>query len=282
MGAPATSALLAVIRTACVVLFALLIAQIPVGAESPDYLVLQIAGCQSTIPWAVNERGDVVGNAFSCAGGVQDFAFLYREGVYSAIDVPGAGITIPTDINDRGMVVGYFRTLTGELGAFTFWRGEYQTLSVPGVDIVPQGINNRGDITGWVPPTSQSYHGFLLTKDGVFTILAGAEDLEGLQAWKINSSGLIVGSAFSPSRGPVSFLYRRGESSVADLPGMFLAVNDRGDVAAEIPGSGFAVYRQGARLELNHPEASYTIFDLSNRWAVGALAGGSGYLLRLP
>jgi len=282
MGTPATSALLAVIRPACVVLFALLIARIPLDAQSPDYVVLQVAGCQSTIPWAVNERADVVGNALSCAGGVQDFAFLYRDGVYSAIDVPGAAMTIPTDINDRGMVVGYFRTMTGELGAFTLWRGEYQTLTVPGVDLVPQGINNRGDITGWVPPTSESYHAFLLTKDGGFTILAAPDNLEGLQAWKINSSGLIVGSAFSPTRGPVSFLYRHGESRIADLPGMFLAVNDRGDVAAEIPGSGFAVYRQGLRLELKHPETSYTIFDLSNRWVVGALAGGSGYLLRLP
>jgi hypothetical protein len=281
MGTKPTSTLLALIRPACVVVFTLLIARVPVHAQSHDYVVLQIAGCQSTIPWAVNDRGDVVGNALSCGGSVQDFAFLYREGVYSAIDVPGAVLTIPTDINDRGMVVGYFRTPTGELGAFTLWRGEYQSLTVPGVELVPQGINNRGDITGWVP-TPEAYQAFLLTKDGVFTILTGEGDLEGLQAWKINSSGLIVGSAFSPTRGPVSFLYRRGESSIADLPGIFYAVNDRGDVAAEIPGSGFAVYRHGAPLELNHPETSYTIFDLSNRWAVGALAGGSGYLLRLP
>jgi hypothetical protein len=218
----------------------------------------------------------------SCTGGVQDYAFHYREGVYAAIDVPGAEFTTPTDINDRGMVVGYFRTPTGERGAFTLWRGEYQSLRVPGVELVPQGINNRGDISGW-EPTAEAYRAFLLSKDGVFTILTGEEDLEGLQAWKINSSGLIVGSAFSPSRGLVSFLYQRGEYSIADLPGIFYAVNDRGDVGAEIPGSGFAVYRQGAPLELNHPETSYTIFDLSNRWAVGALGGGeSGYLLRLP
>jgi uncharacterized membrane protein len=282
MGTPAASALLAVIRPACVVLFALLIARVPVDAQTRDYVVLQVPGCQYTIPWAVNDRGDVVGNAMSCAGGVPDFAFLYREGVYAAIDVPGAVFTTPTDINDRGMVVGYFRTPTGEGGAFSLWRGEYQSLTVPGVHLIPQGINNRGDITGWVP-TPEAYQAFLLTKDGVFTILQGEGDLEGLQAWEINSSGLIVGSAFSPSRGLVSFLYRRGESSIADLPGIFYAVNDRGDVAAEIPGSGFAVYRQGAPLELNHPETSYTIFDLSNRWAVGALGGGeSGYLLRLP
>jgi hypothetical protein len=281
MGTPSTSALPALVRPVCVIFLALLVGRVPVDAQSRDYAVLQVAGCQSTIPWAVNDRGDVVGNAMSCAGGVQDFAFLYRDGVYSAIDVPGAVITIPTDINDRGVVVGYFRSPTGELGAFTLWRGEYKSLGVPGVDLVPQGINNRGDITGWVP-TAGPYQAFLFTRDGDFTILTGEGDLVGLQAWKINSSGLIVGSAFSPTRGPVSFLYRRGESSVADLPGIFYAVNDRGDVAAEIPGSNHVVYRRGAPLELNHPEASYTIFDLSNRWAVGALAGGPGYLLRLP
>ena len=59
-------------------------------------------------------------------------------------------------------------------------------------------------------------------------------------------------------------------------------MNDRGDVAAEVPGSGFVIYRMGAPLDLNHPETGYTIFDLSNRWAVGALPDGRGYLLRLP
>jgi hypothetical protein len=200
-------------------------------------------------------------------------------GAYSAIDVPGAAITIPTDINDRGVVVGYFRTPAFELGAFTFWRGEHRTISVPGIELVPQGINNRGDITGWMPTVP--YQAFLLTKAGAFTILAVGGDVEGLQAWKINSSGIIVGTGFSPSLGAVSFVYRRGESTIADLPGLFVAVNDRRDVAAEIPGSGFVVYRNGAPLNLNHPETSFTIFDLSNRWTVGVIGGGRGYLLRL-
>ena len=280
METSARIAWMAGLRTVGVMVAALVFSFDAAEAQSSDYTVLQVPGCESTTPWAVNESGDVVGSALSCAGDDDEFAFLYRDGVYSSIDVPGAIVTIPTDINDRGIVVGYFRTPESELGAFTFWRGEYQTITVPGVELVPQGINNRGDIVGWIPTVP--YQAFLLAKNGDFTILSAVGDLQGLQAWKINASGVIVGTAFSPAAGLVSFVHQRGETSIAALPGLYLAVNNRGDVAAEIPGAGFVVYRNGVPLELNHPETSYTIFDLSNRWAVGAIAEGRGYVLRLP
>ena len=280
MGTASTVGLLAGIRPTGIALSALLSTGISLEAAPREYIVLQVPGCQLTIPWAVNERGDVVGSALSCAGDDQGFAFLYRDGIYTSIDVPGQIATYPTDINERGVVVGYFTTPEHAVGAFTFWRGEFQTISVPGVELVPQGINNRGDITGWIPTVS--YQAFLLTKNGDFTLLT-VDGLEGLQAWKINASGIIVGSAFSPALGiPVSFVSRRGDSRVAELPGNYSAINDRGDVAADVQGSGFVIYRMGAPLDLNHPETGYTIFDLSNRWAVGALPDGRGYLLRLP
>jgi uncharacterized membrane protein len=257
----------------------LLAGPVSVRAQAGDYVVLQPPGCQYAVAWGVNDRGDVVGNAWGCAGELGEFAFLYRGGAFSAIDVPGAAVTIPTDINDHGVVVGYFRNTDNELGAFTFWRGEHQTISVPGMPLVPQGINNRGDITGWL--ASVPYQAFLLTAAGNFTILDLAGDWQGLKAWKINSSGLVVGGGYTASGVPVPFMYRHGQSTVGDLPGGYIAVNDRGDLAAEVPGSGYIVYRKGTVLDLNHPEASYTVFDLSNQWAVGALSDGRGYMLRL-
>jgi hypothetical protein len=241
--------------------------------------VLQPPGCQYATAWGVNERGDVVGNTWGCAGDLVSFAFLYRDGVFAVIDVPAATTTIPTDINDHGVVVGYFRNTANELGAFTFWRGAHQVLDVAGMPLVPQGINNRGDITGWL--ASNPYQAFLLTAAGDFTILDIAREVQTLQAWKINSSGLVVGGGYTAAGVPVPFTYRHGQSAVGDLRGGYLAVNDRGDLAAEVPGSGYIVYRQGTVLNLNHPETSYTVFDLSNQWAVGALSDGRGYMLRL-
>jgi uncharacterized membrane protein len=268
------------IRLTCAALVASLLAWSSLQASSHDYVVLQVPGCGSTIPWAVNDRGDVVGSASSCAGAVTEFAFLYRGGAYYTIDVPGAILTLPSAINDRGTIAGYFYTPQHELRAFTYWKGQHETIGVSGVDLVPQGINSRGDITGWLPTVP--YQAFLLEKNGDFTILPFPGDTEGLQAWGINSSGAIVGSGYSPTLGSVSFVYRRGESTIAALPGLYYAVNDRGDVAAEVPGSGFVIYRDGAPLALNHPETDYTIFDISNGWVVGAIGGGRGYMLRLP
>ena len=148
----------ATVRRLClpgIVLYGLLLSPVSVPAQSREYVVLQAPGCQYTTPWGVNESGEVVGNAYGCAGDLEAFAFLYRDGAYSAIDMPGAvrTSTIPTDINDRGVVVGYFRNAHNQLGAFAFWRGEHQMIDVAGMGLVPQGINNRGDITGWLGST---------------------------------------------------------------------------------------------------------------------------------
>lgn len=277
MSSPTSALFLTRLSLGGVALFAFLITPISLSADL-DYIVLQVPGCASTTAWGVNDRGDVVGTAGSCEGG-EAFAFLYRDGAYFDIDVPGAVTTIPTDINDDGIVVGYFYTTDNQLEAFTFWYGQHRTISVPGVDLVPQGINNRGDITGWIP--TSPYQAFFLTKSGRFTILT-VEGVEGLQAWKINSWRVIVGTGYSPLQGSVSFVYRRGAAGIGRLPGMYYAVNDRGDIAAEVPGSGFVVYRDGAPLDLNHPEVNYTIFDLSKRWAVGVTGDGFGYRIRLP
>jgi uncharacterized membrane protein len=254
------------IRFTTAVLAVLIAAGASLRADSRDYVVLQVPGFAQTIPYAVNERGEVAGGALTCAG--EFHGFLYRDGDYSIIDVPGAITTIPTAINEHGLVVGYFYTVDQRLNAFTFWRGQHETISVPGFDLVPQGINSRGDIIGWIP--TSPYQAFLLTKEGEFSIFSGPGDVIGLQAWGINASGVIVGSGYSPSSaGIVSFVYRRGEFAIT--PGQAIyGVNDRGDVLVESGGS-IAVYRNGMRLNLDHPEAEYTVLDLSNNRVVGAL-----------
>lgn len=265
-----------------VMLAAVLTAGVTAGTASPRYVVLQVPGYEQTIPYGVNERGDVVGGAIDASFAFH--GFLYRDGEYSIIDVPGATTTIPTAINERGVVVGYFYAPDGTLGAFTFWRGEHQIISVPGIDLVPQGINNRGDIIGWIPDSQ--YRSFLLTKRGEFTTFDHSDEVISLQAWGINSSGVVVGGAYNQTLGRFSsFVFRDGE---VQFPAEFLdllvnGINDRGDVLAEIPAeSGFAIFRKGVRLTLDHPEPQYGISDLSNNWIVGSLPGGQGYLLRMP
>jgi hypothetical protein len=260
-------------------------ARAPISAGSLDYVVLQAPGFAGTIPYAVNERGEVAGGALTCSG--EFHGFLYRDGAYSSIDVPGAITTIPTAINERGVVVGYFYTADFQLRTFTFWRGQYETISVPGFNLVPQGSDSQGDIVGWVP--SNPYQAFLLTKSGEFTIFSAPGDIISLQAWGINSSGAIVGTGYSPSSGgAVSFVYRGGEFAIS--PGQLTyGINDRGDLLVESGGST-GIYHNGVRLDLDHPEAQYTLLDLSNNWVGGALPATNvngcyetlGFMLRIP
>ena len=83
-------------------------------------------------------------------------------------------------------------------------------------------------------------------------------------------------------------MYRGGEFAIS--PGQLThGINDRGDLLVESGGST-GIYRNGVRLDLDHPEAQYTLLDLSNNWVVGALPATNvngcyetlGFMLRIP
>jgi hypothetical protein len=107
----------------------------------------------------------------------------------------------------------------------------------PTIRTLAKGINAAGDITDYYD-TAHKRHGFLLTRDGVFTTI----DLEGTQgpppngtfAQSINACGDIVGSFFDGS--VHGFLMSAGAVAQLDVPFMNAVntnapgLNDRGDV----------------------------------------------------
>ena len=59
-------------------------------------------GFRATVPFATNNRGQVVGQ-YADAQGLH--AYLLDDGVYTTIDPPAGPGTTATDINDRGQIV---------------------------------------------------------------------------------------------------------------------------------------------------------------------------------
>jgi hypothetical protein len=158
------------------------------------------------IPWDISSNGIIVGNWVS--GGVRH-GFTLQDGIFISFDVPVADriATHPMGVDPQGNVVGYY-TAPAPLhyGAFirladgTFLT-EFDTPE-PDVPIFFNDVNPRGDISGGYYSWSESrYMGFVRDKHGAYAIV----ETPGLvpphnEAYSINASGVIVGTAWNPSR----------------------------------------------------------------------------------
>jgi uncharacterized membrane protein len=180
---------------------------------SGTFVPIEVPGAPFAAARAITADGRIVG-FYGVPNGAQH-GFLLADGVFTTIDVPsdavpGARWTNIFGINARGDIVGAFadKDLTQHgfvwraHGPFTVIDGPFSTDDGPTIRTLAKGINAAGDITGYYD-TTHKRHGFLLTKDGVFTTI----DLDATQgpppngtfAQWISARGNIVGSFFSGS-----------------------------------------------------------------------------------
>jgi hypothetical protein len=274
-------------RVQGVILVAVTVLAAPVFAQNAEYVVLEVPGSDQTTPFGVNNSGDAVGLASSCADSSQ-WGFLLQKGEYSQLAVPGAVSTWPRAISERGEVVGYFYNAQFRAAAFRYWHGQYEVLDVPGLDVFALGVNNAGDIVGSIN-RNPGTDAFLLTNEGELTILQPPVEanLSLLNAVAVTNSGTVLGHANSTPFG-ASFTYRDG---AFDVTPSFTALggNERGDVLGHSPGTPISVYRNGQPLALLLPEGSGPL-GISNTFVVGILpttnVGGclrhQGFKMRLP
>ena len=110
----------------------------------------------STLPYAINTRGQIVGVYRGTVQGVQTRGFLYENGVFTKLAVPNADVTVAHGLNDHGQIVGrYCCRVPASYGAFLYEQGVFTAIEVPFAYPYPQsmrteayGINNHGLIIG--------------------------------------------------------------------------------------------------------------------------------------
>jgi probable HAF family extracellular repeat protein len=108
---------------------------------------------------AINERGQIAGDTWYQAGE----AFFRDNGTVVTLGSLGGGKTRVRGMNEHGDVVGTSVTASGEVHAFVWQRetGMHDLgtgpFGVPNVGSVAVGINDRGDILGYVVPCDVSY-----------------------------------------------------------------------------------------------------------------------------
>ena len=112
-----------------------------------------LPGGTTSFAFAINNRGQVVGEATTASGATH--AFLFDDGVMVDLGtLPGGTFSTAAAINDRGQVVGTSSTAnTANLSrdhAFLFENGVMVDLgTLPGGDVSEAlGINNHGEIVG--------------------------------------------------------------------------------------------------------------------------------------
>ena len=196
-------------------------------ASGNRFITFDPPGSTSTVPSGITADGTIVGY-FLDAGGVQHGFLRAPNGRFTIFDPPGSVMTEPASISPVGEIAGtYCDSAVCGHGFVRAANGAFTTFDAPDGQIPPSlynlggpppGINPAGAVAGTFDgsgPGLTGAHGFLRTKDGVFTTIdvAGASFTEVLD---INASGVIVGDFCNPTTCFTGFL-RAPDGSITPI-----------------------------------------------------------------
>jgi probable HAF family extracellular repeat protein len=155
-----------------------------------------LAGDSSSVAWAINANGDVVGWSMG-PNGTRAFVYTTAGGMVSLPAPANRPRTVARDINDAGDIVGSANAGGTDLGHAVLWKdGVVQDLGALGTGAYSEAwaINNVGQIVGTSYTAGGSFlgvHGFL------YTPATGLRDLtpnsDAGAATDINDAGQVTG-----------------------------------------------------------------------------------------
>ena len=198
-----------------------------------------MAGDTSSVAWAINANGDVVGWSMGQSG---TRAFLYTDagGMVALPGLPDRPRTVARDINDAGVIVGSANAGGTDLGHAVVWSGgSVEDLGTLGTGSFSEAwaVNNAGQVVGWsyMNGGNLGQHGFLYTQaDGLVDL---TPDSDSGYAMDINDAGQVTGykTAFG---GYHAFRWQGGTFvDLGVLPGFAHSVGWAINASGQVAGS---------------------------------------------
>jgi hypothetical protein len=198
------------------------------------------------LPDALNDEGVVVGHIGAPVQGV----FRFNEFITNVNDPSvSGGQTALNGVNNQGEIVGTSDTGTGGfVRGFLLQRGVYQTITVPGGDLVnPAGINNAGHIVGSYSVGANNF-GFILRGSALEKLANPASG--------INDHGDIVGNLPNGT----GYLLKNGVTTPIVFPGaastFVSGINNAGTIVG-FTSTGSFVLKDGVFTTIRFPADAY-------------------------
>jgi probable HAF family extracellular repeat protein len=228
-------------------------------------------GGSSSLATAINDRGQVVGYAYTASN--QFHAFFY-DGTMHDLGTLGGSTSVAYDINNNGQVVGNSTTADGRVHAFLYDGTIHDLGTLGGNTSSAQAINATGQVVGAADTPAGQRHAFLLN-GGTMTDLGAQSPGSGITAVianDINANGQVVGRGVDQLGHQRAFLY---DGTMHDLSSPFgvsceaYAINSSGQVTGYFePGSGaHGFVWDGAMHDLTE------LAGLPTGWVVGSTWG---------
>jgi probable HAF family extracellular repeat protein len=214
-----------------------------------DVIDLGIVGCPQTIPNALNEHGDIVGQYLTSPPGYLKRAFVSHDGATSDLGMLSNSLDMTASgINAGGQIVGWAYTMDYEYRAFLKSGGTFTDLTIaagnnPNIRLAQaSAINDDGQITGYAY-VNGSAHAFIY-RDGVMADLGTPQGCGSSYGYAINAGGQVVGYADTPAGVQRAFLYSNGQMTLLGTAASVAHdINDSGQVVGSYStGSGIHAF----------------------------------------
>jgi hypothetical protein len=198
--------------------------------------VLSYPGESQTNFGGINDEGVVVGD-YGTNGGHDAYAFVYKNGAFTAIKNGASTFTVLTDINDAGAKVGTWVPAQG-LGiskGFLLANGVRTVLARPGAQsTTPTGINKSGEIVGFYDGSSGQV-GFSYVNGTYTTIQVPGSTLTYVNA--ISNNRQMAGYYYGSDSKYHSFVLKGGQFATVEYPGAYetfvYGIDDAGAIVGQ-------------------------------------------------